>query len=59
MSVAGYVTDTTYNLNSFCPPGNGGTEGGYKTIDKNPKADKTFKPQQSALLTVVIYRTTL
>ena len=41
MSVAGYVTDTTYNLNRFCPPGNGGTEGGYKTIDKNPKADKT------------------
>ena len=41
MSVAGYVTDTTYNLNSFCPPGNGGTEGGYKTIDMNPKADKT------------------
>ena len=41
MSVAAYVTDTTYNLNSFCPPGNGGTEGGYKTIDKNPKADKT------------------
>ena len=41
MSVAGYVTDTTYNLNSFCPQGNGEPRGGYKTIDKNPKADKT------------------
>ena len=40
MSVAAYVTDTTYNLNSFCPPGNRGTEGGYKTIDKNPKLTK-------------------
>ena len=58
MSVAGYVTDTTYNLNRFCPPGNGGTEGGYKTIDKNPKADKR-KPLYLTFLTVVIYRTPL
>ena len=34
------MTDTTYNLYCFCPPGNGGTEGGVKTIEKNPKADK-------------------
>ena len=27
-------------MNRFCPPGNGGTEGGYKTIEKNPEDDK-------------------
>ena len=31
-------------VEGFCPPGNGGTEGGYKTIDKNPKDGKTLNP---------------
>ena len=40
MNVAAYVTDTTHNLNRFCPQGNGEPRG-YKTIGKNPRADKT------------------
>ena len=40
MSVAGYVNDATYNLNSFCPPGNGGTEGGIRPLTRIRKLTK-------------------